>query len=125
MSILKQGKAPRWMGALQVQMSNSNYYMVYYSQAMMAATFWFTAGSPTVEKYAPWISFWMFLLFLVSSVVVLLFFDYKFMLPARQRFQNEQSWKHYNPWMAEIKILQDDMKLIKKHMGIEEDRYDI
>jgi hypothetical protein len=118
MSILKQGKAPRWMGALQVQMSNSNYYIVYYSQAMMLGTFWFTAGSPTAEKYAPWISFWGFASFLILSMVVVLFLDYKFMLPTRQRFQNEQACKHSNPAMDEILILRKDVELIKKHMGI-------
>lgn len=118
-AILKQGKLPMWVGGLQVQMVASSYYTAAYSTIMLAMTFWYTTGDAVAQKFTPWMNFWIFLGLSAFGLLLILFLDYKFIQPSRVAFTNDQSCKHNNPWMDELKIVRKDIDLIKKHLGIE------
>ena len=115
MRLFKQNKLrASWLGALQVQASNIGYYTVWYSNIMLATTFWYTAGYEIAQEYIPWLSFWKFVLITGSSLAMLLLLDYKFLYPLRQAFQNAQACKHENPAMDALRDIQKRLTVIEK-----------
>lgn len=105
---MQQVKIPSWVGIIQVQLTNSFFYIALLNTAMLSVTLWATAG-PSIQAVLPWARFWMLALIgivVVSGVMVL---DYKFMYPVRQAFINEQACKHTNPAME--LLLKMDKKL--------------
>jgi hypothetical protein len=121
MRILNQSiKRPLWVGAIQVQISNTMFYMNMVSMGMMLLTFWYTAGYQIQQASLHWLTLGWFVLFIVLLFGLVMLIDYKWIYPARQAFYNEQACKHNNPWMDEIIKLEGDMKKIKAKLGIEE-----
>lgn len=107
------------MGALQVQLTNSFFYMSLYTTVALTFTFWYTAGYQIAERYAPWLSFWMFVGICFLGLMVLMYLDYRFMYPIRAKFINEQTCKHENPAMDSLRKLEADISQIKKELGLE------
>ena len=105
---MQQVKIPGWVGAIQVQLTNSFFYIALLNTAMLSVTLWATTG-PSIQAKLPWADFWMLLVvgFLVVCGVMIL--DYKFMYPVRQAFINEQACKHTNPAM--LLLFEMDKKL--------------
>jgi hypothetical protein len=121
MKTLNQFKrTPRWIGGIQIQVANSSYYTVWYSQAMLVFTFWTVAGYPMAQKYAPWLSMWLFIGLMIISLVFLVILDYIFVQPSRIAFSNDQSFSHKNAAMDEILIIRADINKIKKKLEIED-----
>lgn len=119
MFLLKQVKGkPSWWGALQVQMTNSFFYLSLYNTMALTITVWYTAGHEIAQKYAPWFNFWLFLAFGFVGWCLLMFVDYKFLLPARTGFINLQSCKHQNPAMEALERLEADVLKIKQRLAI-------
>lgn len=114
-----QARPYKWVGTFQVQLMNSGIYTQFVSITMMMLTFWYTAGYPIRDKYFPWLNMWEFIGTLAVVIwVVIPYLDYKFILPSRQAFINEQSLKHNNEAMNKINQLAEDMKKVKTKMGI-------
>lgn len=105
---MQQVKIPGWVGVIQVQLTNSFFYISLLNTSMLSIALWALIG-PSIQEVCPWARFWMLILvgvFVVSGVMVL---DYKFMYPVRQAFINEQACKHTNPAME--LLLEMDKKL--------------
>jgi hypothetical protein len=118
---LKQSKLlPGWVGALQVQIMNSMFYMNLISTGMMIMTFWYTAGYQIQNRYAPWFNLWTFVGMVILIFAIVMVVDYIFILPTRVSFTNEQACKHNNPWMDEILLMKKDLAKIKKALEIED-----
>lgn len=115
---LGQSRMPSWLGAIQVQLSNTSLYDSVVNSLMLVATFWFTSGYPMTQRYAPWFQMWMLFAFFVIYKSAAMWVDYKFMLPSRMAFNNTQSCKVENPAMEALRDLQADMKLIKEKLEI-------
>lgn len=116
---IKQNKLPPWVGAFQVQVTNSMFYVNLISSGMMVLTFWYTAGYQIRDRYMPWLNIWMFVAVVAVVVIVVMFMDYKFVYPSRQAFQNEQACKHENPAMEELRAIRENQRKIMQRLGIE------
>lgn len=112
--VMRQSKMPAWIGAFQVQVMNSFFYLNLISSAMMILTFWYTAGYQIADKYFPWLSLRMFVLVVIILFGLIMFIDYKFILPSRQAFINNQSFKHENEAMIAIRDIQERLKRIEE-----------
>lgn len=120
MQIIKQSKSmPSWIGALQVQISSSMFYMNLVSTGMMILTFWYTAGYQIRNQFAHWFNLWVFVGIVIVIFAAVMVLDFVFVLPSRQAFTNEQTCKHENPAMDALVDIQKDMAKIKARLGIE------
>jgi uncharacterized membrane protein len=109
----------QWLGALQVQMANASYYTVWYSNVMLALTFWYTAGYQISQQYAPWLNFWIFMVLMAASIFVFMALDYLYIFPSRIAFTNRQAYKHDNEAMDILKRVEADMIRVKNKLGVE------
>jgi hypothetical protein len=116
--ILKQSGTVEWLGALQVQVSNSMFYMSMVSTGMMILTFWYTAGYQIQQQYLKWLTLGWFIAFVVVLFGLVMFIDYKWILPSRMAFVNKQAYKHENQAMDEILAIHKEIKEIEKKLGI-------
>lgn len=116
MELIKQTKGRMWLGGLQVQVSNSMFYMNLISTAMMILTFWYTAGYQIQGRYAQWLNLWMFIGFVILVFVAVMILDYIFVLPSRQAFTNEQACKHENPAMDELYAIRKENAELKQEL---------
>ena len=117
--LLNQVKASAWsmrLAALQVQFNASLIYLNLWSTAMLALTFWHTTGGELSAKYAPWMNIGVFALCWLVWMLFVMWFDYKFVLPARQGFMNVQAVKHENPAMALMEEMRKTQLEIQKNM---------
>lgn len=115
---MKQAKAMFRLGAFQVQITNSFFYLSLVNTTLLAVTVWYAAGSALAQKYAPWFTIWMFLSLGLVLLLSLMLLDYKFIYPSRQSFLNKQSYKHVNPAVADLHEILADLKAIKEKLGI-------
>lgn len=114
---IKQAKIFPLVGALQVQVQNSMFYITFINVFMLASTFWFTTGAPFVQIHnIKWFTFWHLMAIGVIGFLVVMLLDYKFMYPSRQAFVNKQSTIHANPAMDALLEVKDDIKAIKKQL---------
>ena len=112
---LKQASVKTKVGGFQVQLSTSfSHYIVYMNLAMMGMMFWHTTGGPFVRQFYPWVTYWMFAVFMLLIIVVVMVFDYKFMYPSRQGFLSQQSYKHSNPAVADLQTILTAVAVIPK-----------
>jgi uncharacterized membrane protein len=115
LQILKQSKdMPIWIGAFQVQIQNSLFYMNLVFMSMSVMTFWYTAGYQVSSTYAQWLTLPIFVGFVVLLFIIVMIVDYKIILPSRQAFQNEQACKHENPAMYVLLDIQDRVVKLEK-----------
>ena len=115
---MKQVKIPSWFGAIQVQLTNSFFYISLINTAMISVTLWAATG-PSVQRVIPWASYWLFLLIGFIVVITIMLLDYKFMYPTRSAFLNIQSCKHTNPAMEELLKISERLTAIEEKLGIE------
>lgn len=117
---MQQVKIPSWVGAIQVQLTNSFFYIALLNTAMLSVTLWATTG-PSIQAVWPWARFWMLILIGVIVVCGVMILDYRFMYPVRQAFINIQACKHTNPAMEILVNINGRIDRIEKHLGIEKD----
>jgi len=113
--LFKQSKIlPTWSGGFLIQLQQSLVYVGICNIVMIAITMWYTAGYEITQKYLPSISIWHFLILLMSGWLTVMFIDYKFLHPARQRYMNKQVAKHKNPAMELLQKVDRDNEDIRK-----------
>jgi len=117
---MKQITMPRWIGAIQVQLTNSFFYMSLINTAMLSVTMW-ALVAPSIRLVLPWAKYWLFACIGVAIVSTIMLLDYKFLYPTRQGFINEQACKHTNPAMEELLSISRRLTQIESELGIEED----
>lgn len=117
---MRQIRIPRILGLIQVELTNSFFYVGIINTVLTTVTLWAVAG-PTVQVRWPWLTYWHFLGVGFIFYVLLLVFDWFVLYPARLRVINEQSCKHDNPAMEEIKKHTKWLKQISEHIGVELD----
>ncbi len=114
---MNQVKIPTWIGVVQVQLTNSFFYISLINTLMLSITMWANVGPSIQEVWAP-ASYWMMLVIGFIVVCTIMLLDYKFMYPVRQAFVNEQACKHENPAMEEILSISSRMAAIEEKLGI-------
>ena len=124
---VRQVRLPRWLGAFQVQLTNSFFYISVLNTVLLSSTFWKSWGYEIAKQYAPWMNFWMFLGCGALLMMLLMLMDYQLVYPVRQAFLNEQSCKHENPAMDALNRIEErqkqqeqDMKKVKIRLGVGE-----
>jgi len=116
--LFKQSKAlPTWGGGFLIQLQQSLVYVGILNIFMLAITMWYTAGYEIAQKYLPSVAIWHFLVLLFSGWLTIMFIDYKFFHPARQRYMNKQVAKHKNPAMELLQKLDRDNEDIRKDIA--------
>ena len=95
---MRQVKIEPGFGEVQVQITNSFFYLSVVNSIMQSVTLWATAG-PSIQRVIPWASYWLFISLGAILVITVMVLDYKFMYPTRQAFLNTQACKHTNPAM--------------------------
>lgn len=75
---------------------------------------------PSIIGLIPWMSFGVFMGILVSIVLVIMFLEYKFMMPSHIAFLSGQKYKHENPFREDLEEANKRLKRIEKKLGIEE-----
>ena len=107
-----------FLGAVQVQFTNSMMYISVANIVMMGLTFWSTAGVSLAADVFPWMGPKEFMGFAALGLACVMIFDRVVMYRHRQAFLNEQSYKYKNPAVADLKKLLADLALVKRHLGI-------
>jgi type III secretory pathway component EscU len=113
---LNQIKIPKWIGAFQVQVTNSMFYLSLFNTAMLMVTFWFTSGYQVSERYLSFMNLWLFLILVIVLFAIIAIIDYKFIYPSRQAFVNEQACKHENPAMNELAAIRSELKELREEI---------
>lgn len=85
---------------------------------MLAITSWQTSLQDRILSVFPWFNFWWFMAVIILITLSVMFFDYKFVYPARQAFQNKQGYEHKNPVKADLEKLSKDTEELKKSLDI-------
>jgi hypothetical protein len=120
MKHMGQVRVPNWVGILQVQLTNSFFYITLLNSGLLSLTAWAAIG-PSLQGVIPWARFWMFGILAFFIVSIVMFLDYKFVYPTRQRFINEQACKHTNPAMEELWKISKQLNELEKRLKRYED----
>ena len=129
MKLFKQSTIlPTWIGAIFVQLQMSLLYVGIANIFMLAITMWYTAGHQIAEKYVPFITTpWQVIIILVIGWSVVIYYDYKFIIPAKQRYLNQQAAKHKNIVLELLEkmdkdnnVMRADIAKIKETLGIKD-----
>lgn len=76
----------------------------------------------SVQEHLPWLSFSLYIIIWVISVLFLLLFVLKIAIPSNYGWHNVQTWEAQDNPMRDIILKNhDDLQLIKRHLGIMED----
>jgi len=78
-----------------------------------------TSASPYFELYAPWMTFTMYLLISIVSILVLLIITRLLIVPSAYTFYNKQVWTNNNPIRDKLEKLEENQKKIMEKLGIE------
>jgi len=74
---------------------------------------------PSIVGIIPWMSFGVFIGILVGIVLVVMFLEYKFMMPSHIAFLNEQKYKHESPIRLDLEEILRRIKEMERKLGIE------
>ena len=112
MKLLSQVNTGPFLGAFKDLASRTMVYVSALSFFQVTATFYNTTLKPSFLQYVPWLSFWIYFLTLVVIVLLIMLFEYKFIVPSTYTFINRQEYIHEN-------LIRKDLVLIKAKLGIE------
>ena len=117
-SVFKQSqKLPTWIGGFLIQLQMSIVYVGIANIVMIAITMWYTSGHLIAEEYLPFVTLRVFLLFGAACWGMLIFLDYKYIAPAKQRHLNRQAAKHKNPVYELVEKIDKDNEEIRKDIA--------
>jgi len=115
-----------FVGAAQVQVTNSLFYLTIANSAMLVLTYWSTAGVSIAATYVPWMGLPEFVAIGFVGFLFLMLFDLTVMYPHRQAFLNKRAYVYRNPAVEDLQTLKADtvklkadMVLIKQALGID------
>jgi len=107
-----------YIGALQVQVTNSLFYLTVTNAVMLAFTFWTTTGAGIAAEHAPWMGAKEFFGIVALLLLSIMLLDYKVVYPYRQGFLTRKACEFENPAMDELKALRAEVKELKEYFGI-------
>lgn len=118
LDLFKQSqRLPTWMGGFLTQLQMTLIYVGIANIVMIAITMWYTSGHLIVKEYLPFFTIRHFLCLGVLCWGILIFIDYKFVAPAKQRYLNRQVAKHKNPTLELLKRVDRDNKKMSKDIA--------
>ncbi len=108
--LAKQYNLGPWLGGFKDLASRTMIYVSVLSFTQISATFWYTTLQPAISKDVPWLSFGLYFTTLVLGVLVIMFIEYKFILPSSYTFLNKQEYLHKN-------LIRQDIEEVMKEVG--------
>ena len=106
-----------WLGALKVQYNATMSYMGIPNQLLLAI-----AAIATIQKWFPWVSFYLLLGMMAAGFLLLALFHYYIIQPVEMAYNSKQGWKHNNPAQQRIDSIDKKVTAICEKLGIEEEK---
>jgi hypothetical protein len=103
-----------FLGAVQVQVQHSLFYLTVTNATLLALTFWNTTGSHMAPVWMSAGHFFGMVALVLATVMIL---DYKVMYPHRQAFLNKKTCEFDNPAMDELRALRLEVAELKGLLG--------
>jgi hypothetical protein len=100
-----------FLGAVQVQVMHSLFYLTVTNATLLALTFWNTTGAHLAPT---WMSAGHFFGLVALLLAVVMITDYKVMYPYRQAFLNKKTCEFDNPAMDELKALREELTELRR-----------
>jgi hypothetical protein len=69
-------------------------------------------GRTYLAQYFPWMTIWHLLGIMIGIILVAMIFFYKFIIPSQVAFASQQTYKHRNPLVKDMKIVLLQQKII-------------
>ncbi len=79
-----------------------------------------TSVQPAMALYAPWMSFWLYILIAVLIVLGLLVFSRLMIIPSAYTFTNKQLWENNSPIRAKLEEIEKNQQRIMEKLGVED-----
>lgn len=74
----------------------------------------YTSVKDYVVEYTPWLTFWMFLAFLVFLTIATMVLVYKFVLPSVWTFRQKQMFRYESELLQEVKELREEIRKLRE-----------
>ena len=117
--LLRQHNLGKWLGFSYSQTFNTMAYLNVFMAAINLLTFWHTTMVQTRPDYLAWVSLPVFVAFILLAFSIVGFLDYKFIMPARVSFSNQQFFRHENPLLGELERQREIERRIAAKLGID------
>jgi uncharacterized membrane protein len=112
--ITKQNETKAWIGGLKEVLGHTVFWVSMINFVLIAVTAYNTTLYIYINLYFQWMTFPIFMLFLVVLVAIAMLIEYKIIIPSVMAFRNKQEYEHQN-------LLRKDLDEIKERLkGIED-----
>jgi len=95
--VMRQHAVGSWLGGLKDLIMRVLLYVSLINFLLIVATAYNTTLRDTLQVWAPWLSFPVFLGALVLLLLLLMILEYKVVLPSSWSFVNKQQYEHQSP----------------------------
>lgn len=99
------------VGGFKDLASRTMIYVSVLNFILISATAYHTTLKDFIFQYSPWVTFPVYMAFLIIVVLIAMALEYKFIVPSSYTFLNKQEYEHRN-------LLRRDLRKIMKHLGI-------
>ena len=77
-----------------------------------------TSAAPFIARYAPWLSFRLYMLFVVLGVLLLMALVKILVIPSAYTFLNNMMWNNHNPMRRKLEDMETNQEKIMEKLGI-------
>jgi len=117
----KQYSTGPWLGGLKDLASRAVFYLSLLNFIQISATFYYITLKPNYQWFLPWVSFGAYFGILMFLVLIVMFLEYKFVIPSTYMFLNRQEYLHQNLIRKDLRRLQEKLERIEKKLDEERD----
>ena len=108
--LAKQYNLGPWLGGLKDLASRAIFYLSLLNFVQISATFYYITLKPSYQQTIPWVNFGLYFGILLSLVLIVMFLEYKFVIPSMYTFLNRQEYLHQN-------LIRKDLKGVGARLG--------
>ncbi len=102
---MKQVNLGPWVGMLKDLASRTVFYVSILTFINIAIATWNTTLRAFFFQYADWITFWMYLAFLLTLIALAMLLEYTLVVPSTYIFLNKQTYIHQNPIVSDLEYI--------------------
>ena len=103
-----------WLGGLKDLASRAVFYLSLLNFVQISATFYYITLKPNYQQYFSWLSFGLYFGVLAFLTLVVMFLEYKFIIPSMYTFLNRQEYSHQNLLRQDLKKILDKLEELEK-----------
>jgi len=112
------------IGAMKTLATQTLWYVSVVNFFLIAATAYHTTIGPAITAAAPWFTFPAFIACMISFLLAMMVFEFKFVQGSMYRFASRQSYRHENPIKADMDILKAQLADIQFQLSTLRDQHD-